>query len=95
MAATVVINLLLIMVWFYERRAGGLPMYMNADDLRRLAAELAAEHGSAARDYAHRAVMTFQSEGEQDRARFWFALGIFLDDIMLRRLDPGEPIILQ
>lgn len=70
-------------------------MHMNADDMRQLAAELAAEHGVAARDYAHRAVLAFESEGERERARFWFALGIFLDDIMLRRLDPAEPIVLQ
>ena len=70
-------------------------MQMNAGDLCRLAADLAAEHGIAARDYARRAVVSFESEGAEDRARFWFMLSIFLDDIILQRLDPAEPIVLH
>ena len=52
------------------------------------AADLAEEHGEAARDYARRAVVSFESEGEPDRALFWFTLSVFLDDIILQRIDP-------
>ncbi|MEI9931615.1 MAG: hypothetical protein WDM89_14020 [Rhizomicrobium sp.] len=70
-------------------------MQLNADDMCRLAADLAAEHGLAALDYAHRAVVSFESEGEADRARFWFMLSVFLNDIMLQRLDPDESITIH
>ena len=70
-------------------------MQLNAGDMCRLAADLAAEHGHAARDYAHRAVVSFESEGEPDRARFWFMLAVLLDDIMLQRLDPEDPITIH
>jgi hypothetical protein len=77
------------MTWFN----GG--MELNAADMCRLAADLAAEHGERARDYARRAVVSFESEGEAERARFWFTLGVFLDDIALQRLDPQRPIVLH
>ena len=70
-------------------------MGLNALDLCRLAADLAAEHGEAARDYARRAVVSFESEGEAERARFWRVLSVFLDDIALQRLDPQRPITLH
>lgn len=70
-------------------------MEMSADDLRCLAADLAAEHGDAARDYARRATASFAADGAPERARFWFALGVFLDDIALKRLDPEEPIVVH
>ena len=70
-------------------------MQMNAGDLCRLAADLAAEHGHSARDYARRAVASFESEGAEDRARLWFMLAVLLDDIMLQRLDPNSPIVLH
>lgn len=70
-------------------------MQLNAVDMCRLAADLAAEHGDAARDYAHRAVVSFESEGAPDRARFWFMLAVLLDDIMLQRLDPDAAITLH
>ena len=50
--------------------------------------KLAAEHGVIARDYARRAVVTLEAEGEIDRAAFWLTLSILLDDIMMHRLDP-------
>jgi hypothetical protein len=65
-------------------------MRISAGDLCYLAAELAAEHGSVARDYAKRAFVSFQAEGEAERARFWFALSVILDDIALHRLDPDH-----
>jgi hypothetical protein len=70
-------------------------MDLNAGDFCRLAADLAAEHGDAARDYARRAVVSFESAGASDRARIWFALSVFLDDIMLRGLDPNATIVLH
>jgi len=70
-------------------------MPISASDLCTLAADLAAEHGLVACDYAHRAVMAFEAEGEIDRARFWFTLATLLDDIMLHRLDPERPITIH
>ncbi|HEX4860070.1 MAG TPA: hypothetical protein VFV07_02460 [Rhizomicrobium sp.] len=70
-------------------------MELDAADFCRLAADLAAEHGDAARDYARRAVISFESEGDAARARFWFALSVLLDDIALSRLDPERPIVLH
>lgn len=73
----------------------GRAMELNAGDLCRLAADLTAEHGDAARDYARRAIVSFESEGAVERARFWFTLSVFLDDIALRRLDPDGPIVIH
>jgi len=55
---------------------------MGAGEICHLAAELADEHGDAALVYARR-----------DRAAFWHALSIFIDDIMNCRLDPELPIV--
>ena len=63
-------------------------MRMSAGDLCFLAAELAAEHGVVARDYAQQAFASLAAEGESERASFWFALSVLLDDIALHRLDP-------
>ena len=65
-------------------------MRISAGDLCFLAAELAAEHGLVARDYAQRAFVSFTAEGERERASFWFALSVILDDIALHRLDPDH-----
>ena len=70
-------------------------MELNAGDLCRLAADLVAEHGDAARDYARRAIRSFESEGMQDRLLVWLTLAAFLDDFALHRLDPYEPITLH
>ena len=66
-------------------------MRISAGDLCFLAAELAAEHGSVARDYAQRASVSLAAEGESERANFWLALSILLDDFALHRLDPERP----
>jgi hypothetical protein len=66
-------------------------MRISAGDLCFLAAELAAEHGSVARDYARRAFASFSAEGESERASFWLALSVLLDDFALHRLDPDRP----
>ncbi len=66
---------------------------MDAGDICQLAAELANEHGDAALVYARRACAEFTSVGADDRAAFWYALSIFIDDIMNQRLDPEAPIV--
>jgi hypothetical protein len=63
-------------------------MPISAQNLCRLAGELADEHGVLALDYARRAYRTFEYEGQTDRALFWFSLSILVDDVMTRRLDP-------
>jgi hypothetical protein len=65
-------------------------MRISAGDLCFLAAELAAEHGVVARDYAQRASVSLAAEGESERASFWFTLSVLLDDIALHRLDPDR-----
>ena len=66
---------------------------MRAGDLCYLAAELVTEHGGAmALEYARRATLQFQHSGETDRAHFWFAMAVLLDDIAERRLDPSLPM---
>lgn len=65
---------------------------MRAGDFCQIAAELALEHGSVALDYARRATLQFECEGEPERARFWFALSVLLGDIAEHRLDPCSPI---
>lgn len=70
-------------------------MAFSASDLCRLAADLTNEHGSAALDYARRAVVSFEAEGAKDRAYIWFALSVLLDDIAAMRLDPEQPITIH
>ena len=70
-------------------------MAMNASDLYRLAADLAAEHGPMAVDYARRAITSFEADGVPDRAEFWYLMSVLLDDIVENRLDPLAPITLQ
>jgi hypothetical protein len=57
-------------------------MTMTTDDLYRLASDLADEHGPRACDYASRAVMTMEAEGNHDRARFWFVMLVLLGDVL-------------
>jgi hypothetical protein len=68
---------------------------MRAGDLCQLAAELVHEHGNEALHFARRATAEYASEGIQDRALFWYALSLFLDDIVAMRLDPDIPITLH
>jgi hypothetical protein len=70
-------------------------MTVSAQNLCRLAGELAAEHGLLARDYAQRAYRTLESEGHYDRAAFWFALAILVDDVMVHGLDPDTNFSIQ
>ena len=68
---------------------------MRTGDLCQLAAELAFEHGEDAVDYARRAVVALECEGEDERAQFWFALSILLDDIVTQRVDPDRPVVIH
>ena len=65
-------------------------MTISALDMYRLAGELAAEHGSLARDVAQRAYRTLDTEGHHDRAEFWFVMSILVDDVMQFGLDPDD-----
>ena len=65
---------------------------MSTDDLYRLAGDLAAEHGAAASDYASRAVMTLEAEGNHTRAQFWFVMLVLLGDINAGLVDPEKHI---
>ena len=67
-------------------------MAMSTDDLYRLAGDLAAEHGAAASDYASRAVMTLEAEGNHTRAQFWFVMLVMLGDINAGLVDPQKHI---
>jgi len=64
---------------------------LSADDLCRLAADFASEHGDDAMAVARRQVMSFEAEGAFDRARFWLAMCVLLDDIAEHRIDPFAP----
>jgi hypothetical protein len=68
---------------------------MRTGDLCQLAADIVAEHGEDAVRYARRATVTLESEGAHDRAKFWFAMSILLDDIVAQRIDPGRPIVIH
>jgi hypothetical protein len=46
-------------------------------------------------DYARRAVVSFEAEGALDRARFWLTLCVFLDDIVVRGLDPSLQVTIH
>ncbi len=68
---------------------------MRTDDLCHLAAELAAEHGPFAIDYAQRAIISFRELGEGERAAFWQVMSVLIDDIFMRRLDVTRPITIH
>jgi len=68
---------------------------MRTGDLCQLAADLAIEHGIAAVEFAQRATISLELEGEIERAHFWQSLSVLLDDIFARRLDPDSPIVIH
>jgi hypothetical protein len=65
---------------------------MTTGNLYRLASDLAEEHGAEACDYASRAVMTLEAEGQHDRAHFWFVMLVLLGDVISHRVDPDSVI---
>jgi hypothetical protein len=64
--------------------------HLTANDMYRLANDFAEEHGSEACDYAYRAVIAFEAEGQAERAYFWFLLLVMMGDIVSRRIDPDR-----
>ena len=62
---------------------------LTTGEIMRLASDFAEEHGADACDYAYRAVVSFEAEGEGERAYFWFLLLIMLGDIASNRVNPG------
>ncbi len=68
---------------------------MDAHDLRELAADLAAEHGAEALRYAEQTGAMLESEGATERAAFWQALSLLIDDIVTYRLDPRGPLTIH
>ena len=65
------------------------PSRLSAGDLCRLASDFAEEHGADASDYAYRAVMRHEAQGEAERAYFWFLLLVLIGDIRDHRIDPA------
>jgi hypothetical protein len=66
--------------------------HLSTHDMLRLASDFAEEHGADACDYAYRAVLSFEAEGEGERAYFWFLLLVMLSDIASHRLDPEAAV---
>ena len=62
---------------------------LTTGEIMRLASDFAEEHGADACDYAYRAVVSFEREGEGERAYFWFLLLIMLGDITSNGLNPN------
>ena len=52
-------------------------------------------HGAAAADYASRAIVSLEAEGDHERARFWFVMLVMLDDIRIGLVDPDAPIAIH
>ena len=71
------------------------PTNLSAGDMYRLAFDFAQEHGRDACDYAYRAVVSFEAEGEGERAYFWFLLLVMLGDIASHRIVPGATITIH
>jgi len=65
-------------------------MTISAQKLCRLAAQLANEHGVLARDYARRAFVQMDAEGDRNRALFWLSISILVEDVVLHRTDPNR-----
>jgi hypothetical protein len=68
---------------------------LSTHDMVRLASDFAEEHGADACDYAYRAVLSFEAEGEGERAYFWFLLLVMLSDIASHRLDPEAALTIH
>jgi hypothetical protein len=69
--------------------------HLTTGDMYRLASDFADEHGDEACDYAYRAVVSFEAEGEGERAYFWFLLLVMMGDITNHRIDPDAAITIH
>jgi hypothetical protein len=65
---------------------------MGAEDTCRLAAELMEEYGDIIDDVAGRAIVTYEADGEHERAAMWRVLHAICGDIAARRIDPEAAI---
>jgi hypothetical protein len=70
-------------------------IHLTTGEIMRLASDFAEEHGKDACDYAYRAVVNFEAEGEGERAYLWFLMLIMLGDIASYRLNPDGPITIH
>ena len=68
---------------------------LTTGEIMRLASDFAEEHGADACDYAYRAVVSFEAEGEGERAYFWFLLLVMLGDIASNRVNPGSVLTIH
>lgn len=68
---------------------------LTTGEIMRLASDFADEHGDNACDYAYRAVVSFEAEGEGERAYFWFLLLIMLGDIASNRVNPSSVLTIH
>ncbi|MBN9555685.1 MAG: hypothetical protein J0H61_13615 [Alphaproteobacteria bacterium] len=75
-----------------SRREVALP---SAGEILQMASDFAEEHGADACDYAYRAVVSFEAEGEGEKAHFWFLLLVMLGDIASHRLNPDKPLTIH
>lgn len=64
-------------------------------EIMRLASDFAEEHGADACDYAYRALVSFEAEGEGERAYLWFLLLVMLGDITSKRVNPDQPLTIH
>jgi hypothetical protein len=78
-----------------KSQLAGSKSQLTTGDMYRLASDFAEEHGDEASDYAYRAVITFEAEGEDERAYFWFLLLVMMGDIRGRRVDPDAAITIH
>jgi hypothetical protein len=69
--------------------------HLTIGDMYRLASDFAEEHGNDACDYAYRAVISFEAEGQGERAYFWFLLLVMMGDIVSCRVDPDGIITIH
>ena len=69
--------------------------HLTTGDMYRLASDFADEHGDEASDHAWRAVISFEADGEAERAYFWFLLLVMLGDIVSHRIQPGAAITIH
>ncbi|HWY14969.1 MAG TPA: hypothetical protein VNX86_07520 [Rhizomicrobium sp.] len=65
---------------------------MGANEFRELAVELVDRHGSGAVQFARNCSTEYAFEGAHVRSEFWYALSVFLDDIVSHRIDPDRPL---
>jgi len=69
--------------------------HLTTGDMVRLASDFAEEHGAHASDYAWRAVICFEADGEGERAYFWFLLLVMLGDLAHHHIEPGAAITIH